>query len=274
MKSVSVPVALLFGATVTMSSLRGCCGFVPRVPRVTLPNPARRSGVASLKTMSLDVDQVKTSLTPVLRVVQAYSPFIVTYGLVFTVLQNMKAGGSPGSPFNSMNGLGKTPGNLLEESEVTFDDVAGCDYAKRELEEIVDFMKDPSKYDVYGAKLPRGVLLSSQPGMGKTLMAKALAGESGVPLIATSASEFVSIFVGNGPRRVKEVYEMARKVSPCFVFIDEIDSVASQRGGLDERRRQRREGSHAESAADRDRRYDHGRHRDHHRCHQPSRSSR
>lgn len=135
---------------------------------------------------------------------------------------------------------GETPGSIVKQSEITFEDVAGCDYAKKELQEIVDFMKNPDKYEFYGAKIPRGVLLSSEPGMGKTLMAKALAGESGVPIISVSASEFVSLFVGNGSRRVKEVYEIARKISPCFVFIDEIDSVAAKRGmspggGNDER---------------------------------------
>ena len=178
----------------------------------------------------VDTESVATSVSPVIQMIKHYSPFIITYGIFFTILQSLRGRGTGGNPFNALSALGPTPGGIVEESEVGFDDVAGCDYAKKELEEVVDFMKNPDKYETYGAKLPRGILFSSQPGMGKTLMAKALAGESGVPLVSVSGSEFVSIFVGNGPKRVKEVYEMARKASPCFVFIDEIDSVASQRG--------------------------------------------
>jgi len=170
----------------------------------------------------VDPESITTSVSPVLETIKHYSPFIITYGIFFTILQLMRGRGSGNNPFNALNALGPTPGGIVEESEVGFDDVAGCDYAKKELEEVVDFMRNPGKYETYGAKLPRGILFSSQPGMGKTLMAKALAGESGVPLVSVSGSEFVSIFVGNGPKR--------GKASPCFVFIDEIDSVASQRG--------------------------------------------
>ena len=189
-----------------------------------------RRTVMSVEASSFDMEHIQASLVPVVNTLKHYSPFIITYGVIYGILQYMNGKGMGNNPFNSMGGLGQTPGSIVEGAEVGFDDVAGCDYAKRELEEIVDFMKDPEKYESYGAKLPRGVLFSSQPGMGKTLMAKALAGEAGVPLISVSGSEFVSIFVGNGPKRVKEVYEMARKASPCFVFIDEIDSVAGQRG--------------------------------------------
>lgn len=224
----------------TTSWLRGTTGFVPHVgfdvSRYTTRSPVKTRGVKSIGTMSLDassfdVEHIKTTIVPVVETLKHYSPFILTYGLVFTILQSMGGrGGSSGNPFNALRGLGRNPGNVVDDLQVGFDDVAGCDYAKKELEEVVDFMRDPQKYEMYGAKLPRGILFSSQPGMGKTLMAKALAGESGVPLIAVSGSEFVSIFVGNGPKRVKEVYDLARKSSPCFVFIDEIDSVASQRG--------------------------------------------
>lgn len=220
----------LFTLVVSVTSVHQTAGFVPLLaPRTSCAH--KRSSAVSTPVMSMgpsfDAEHIKTSLEPVLQAVKHYSPFLITYGLGMMILNRM-SGGSAGN--NIFNSLGSKPGKVVDESTIGFDDVAGCDYAKKELEEVVDFMKDPEKYEMYGAKLPRGILFSSQPGMGKTLMAKALAGESGVPLISVSGSEFVSIFVGNGPKRVKEVYEMARKVSPCFVFIDEIDSVAGQRG--------------------------------------------
>lgn len=229
--------SLGFGATCFINY---ATGFVTHLPSIKTQMVAKRytairtshmSPVMVIDAYPVDADHIKTTLPPVIETLKHYAPFIFTYGLVYTILKKMSDGGISGNnPFNSMNVLGQTPGTVVDDSGVGFDDVAGCDYAKRELEEIVDFMKDPTKYEMYGAKLPRGVLFSSQPGMGKTLMAKALAGEAGVPLISVSGSEFVSIFVGNGPKRVKEVYEMARKSSPCFVFIDEIDSVAGKRG--------------------------------------------
>lgn len=228
------------------SCMRDTIGFVGVVPHIGIAasRPVTRSlartrvkrstvgvGTMALDASSLDAEHLKAAIVPVVQTLKHYSPFLLTYGLVLAILNNMKGrGGSGGNPFNPLGGLGPTPGKVVEDSQVGFDDVAGCDYAKKELEEVVDFMRDPEKYETYGAKLPRGILFSSQPGMGKTLMAKALAGESDVPLIAVSGSEFVSIFVGNGPKRVKEVYDLARKSSPCFVFIDEIDSVAGQRG--------------------------------------------
>ncbi|CAM9529121.1 unnamed protein product [Pylaiella littoralis] len=201
-------------------------------------NPRKHLQMVVTDTNSLDTEHIKASLIPALQALKHYSPFIVIYGIIIKILN--KVNNSRSNPFNPLGGHGSSPGQILTESDVSFDDVAGCDYAKKELEEVVDFMKDPEKYYMYGAKLPRGILLSSQPGMGKTLMAKALAGESGVPLISVSGSEFVSIFVGNGPKRVREVHDLARKSSPCFVFMDEIDSVAGQRGasiggGNDER---------------------------------------
>ena len=218
-----------------ISSINNASGFVARAPmlRTPLSRSSRKPTVMVVDAYSFDaenVETIKTTLTPVVETLKHYSPYILAYGIGYTIISRMGQGFSGNNPFTTMSVLGQTPGTVADDFEVGFDDVAGCDYAKRELEEIVDFMKDPAKYEMYGAKLPRGVLFSSQPGMGKTLMAKALAGEAGVPLISVSGSEFVSIFVGNGPKRVKEVYETARKVSPCFVFIDEIDSVAGQRG--------------------------------------------
>ena len=123
---------------------------------------------------------------------------------------------------------------------VTFKDVAGADEAKQELEEVVEFLKHPKKYNDLGAKIPKGVLLYGPPGTGKTLLAKAVAGEAGVPFFSISGSDFVEMFVGVGASRVRDLFEQAKKSAPCIVFIDEIDAVGRQRGaglggGHDER---------------------------------------
>lgn len=127
----------------------------------------------------------------------------------------------------------------VEVMETKFEDVAGCDEAKLELSEVVDFLKNPKKYEASGAKLPKGVLLEGPPGTGKTLLARAVAGEAGVPFFYSSGSQFIEMFVGVGAARVRELFESARKASPCVIFIDEIDAIGRQRGnnafGNDER---------------------------------------
>ena len=138
--------------------------------------------------------------------------------------------------------FGKSRAKMLQESKVkiTFNDVAGIDEERQELEEIVDFLKSPEKYTKLGAKIPKGVLLVGAPGTGKTLMAKAVAGEAGVPFFSISGSDFVEMFVGVGASRVRDLFEQAKKHQPCIIFIDEIDAVGRQRGaglggGHDER---------------------------------------
>ncbi len=118
-----------------------------------------------------------------------------------------------------------------KDTGVTFADVAGCDGSKLELQEVVDFLKNPQKYEAVGAKAPRGVLMEGPPGTGKTLLAKAVAGEAGVPFLSASGSEFVEMFVGVGASRVRDLFEKAKENAPCIVFIDEIDAVAKKRGG-------------------------------------------
>ncbi|CAM9096296.1 unnamed protein product [Laminaria digitata] len=152
----------------------------------------------------------------------------------------MGGGGMPGGG-NPME-MTKTKGKLEvnPDTGVTFDQVAGCDAAKFELEEVVDFLKNPDKYTKVGAKIPRGVILEGPPGTGKTLIARAVAGEAGVPFIATSGSEFVEMFVGVGAARVRDLFDKAKENAPCIIFIDEIDAVGRQRGsgmagGNDER---------------------------------------
>lgn len=152
----------------------------------------------------------------------------------------MGGGGMPGggNPMEMTKSKGKLEVN--PDTGVTFDQVAGCDSAKFELEEVVDFLKNPDKYTKVGAKIPRGVILEGPPGTGKTLIARAVAGEAGVPFIATSGSEFVEMFVGVGAARVRDLFDKAKENSPCIIFIDEIDAVGRQRGsgmagGNDER---------------------------------------
>ena len=140
----------------------------------------------------------------------------------------------------AMGGMG--PGGLMsigkskakiyveKDTKTTFDDVAGVEEAKAELKEVVDFLKDPQSYGVLGARLPRGVLLVGPPGTGKTLLARAVAGEAGVTFLSISGSEFVEMFVGVGAARVRDLFEQARKMAPCIIFIDELDAMGRARG--------------------------------------------
>merc|ERR550514_451138 len=130
-------------------------------------------------------------------------------------------------------GMGKSKSKIQMEPEtgVKFEDVAGCESSKQELVEIVEFLKNPSKYSALGAKIPRGCVMEGPPGTGKTLLARAVAGEAGVPFISASASEFVEMFVGVGASRVRDLFKQAKKNAPAIVFIDEIDAIGRQRAG-------------------------------------------
>ncbi|MGZ0051321.1 ATP-dependent zinc metalloprotease FtsH [Brevibacillus gelatini] len=163
-------------------------------------------------------------------------PFVIIFILFFFLLNNAQGGGS-----RVMN-FGKSRAKLYNEEKkrVTFDDVAGADEEKAELEEVVEFLKDPRKFNAVGARIPKGVLLVGPPGTGKTLLARAVAGEAGVPFFSISGSDFVEMFVGVGASRVRDLFENAKKNAPCIIFIDEIDAVGRQRGaglggGHDER---------------------------------------
>lgn len=167
-------------------------------------------------------------------------PYIIMIGLLVFMMNRMGRGGSGGGPqiFNIGKSRAKENGENI--SNVTFADVAGIDEAKQELKEVVDFLKEPEKFRKIGAKIPKGVLLLGEPGTGKTLLAKAVAGEAKVPFFSMSGSEFVEMFVGVGASRVRDLFSKARKNSPCIVFIDEIDAVGRKRGtgqggGNDER---------------------------------------
>jgi cell division protease FtsH len=164
-------------------------------------------------------------------------PFLILIGIWIFLMNRMQGGGRGGAM-----GFGKSRAKLLTEKQgrVTFDDVAGIDEAKDELEEIVEFLRNPQKFSRLGGKIPKGALLVGPPGTGKTLLARAIAGEAGVPFFTISGSDFVEMFVGVGASRVRDMFEQAKKNAPCIVFIDEIDAVGRSRGvgyggGNDER---------------------------------------
>ena len=162
-------------------------------------------------------------------------PAALFAGLFFLSRGSQGQGGMPGGPagMGGMGGFGKSKAEIqmVPDTGVTFDDVAGCDGAKLELAEVVDFLKQPEAYTKNGCRIPRGVILDGPPGTGKTLLAKAVAGEAGVPFISISGSEFVEMFVGVGASRVRDIFGQAKKNAPCIIFIDEIDAVGRQRGG-------------------------------------------
>ncbi len=165
-------------------------------------------------------------------------PFLLILGVGFFIMRQMQKGGGAGGAM----GFGKSKAKLLTEKQgrVTFDDVAGIDEAREELQEIVEFLKDPTRYSRLGGKIPKGALLVGSPGTGKTLLARAIAGEANVPFFTISGSDFVEMFVGVGASRVRDMFDQAKKNAPCIVFIDEIDAVGRHRGaglgnGNDER---------------------------------------
>ncbi|MEI6382881.1 MAG: ATP-dependent zinc metalloprotease FtsH [Betaproteobacteria bacterium] len=167
----------------------------------------------------------------------SWGPMLLLIGVWIYFMRQMQGGGKGGA-FS----FGKSKARMLDESsnQVTFADVAGCDEAKEEVKEVVDFLKDPQKFQKLGGRIPRGLLLVGPPGTGKTLIAKGIAGEAKVPFFSISGSDFVEMFVGVGAARVRDMFENAKKNAPCIIFIDEIDAVGRQRGaglggGNDER---------------------------------------
>ena len=169
----------------------------------------------------------------------SWFPMLLLIGVWIFFMRQMQGGGAKGGgPFS----FGKSKARMMDQAQntVTFADVAGCDEAKEEVQELVDFLKDPTKFQKLGGRIPRGVLMVGSPGTGKTLLAKAIAGEAKVPFFSISGSDFVEMFVGVGAARVRDMFEQAKKQSPCIIFIDEIDAVGRHRGaglggGNDER---------------------------------------
>lgn len=192
---------------------------------------------------TLKANNVETAVTPadtgmpsLLAIFINWFPMLLIFGVWIFFLRQMQSGGGKAM------GFGKSRAKLLTERQgrVTFEDVAGVDEAKDDLKEIVDFLRDPQKFQRLGGRIPKGVLLVGPPGTGKTLLARAIAGEANVPFFTISGSDFVEMFVGVGASRVRDMFEQAKKNSPCIVFIDEIDAVGRHRGaglggGNDER---------------------------------------
>ena len=180
-----------------------------------------------------EVPQENTLLTVVM-------PFMLSIVVVVVIVTMMNRGAAGGGSNARMMNFGRSRAKLSRDSKVNFTNVAGLEEEKEELEEVVDFLKNPQKYTSVGARIPKGMLLVGPPGTGKTLLAKAVAGEAGVPFFSISGSDFVEMFVGVGASRVRDLFEESKKNAPCIIFIDEIDAVARRRGtgmggGHDER---------------------------------------
>ncbi len=202
--------------------------YSPNYP--DLVDKLNQSGVKILAEPS------ERSMHPVLSVLLSWFPMLLLIGVWIFFMRQMQSGGGKAM------GFGKSKAKLLNEAvgKVTFDDVAGIDEAKQELEEVVEFLKDPKKFSKLGGKIPTGALLVGPPGTGKTLLARAIAGEANVPFFSISGSDFVEMFVGVGASRVRDMFEQGKKNAPCIIFIDEIDAVGRHRGaglggGNDER---------------------------------------
>jgi len=211
-------------------------GPAPRYDRFTYNPPGYDQLVQDLRAHNVDIQVEKPSDGRAFTALLSWAPLLILVGLWFVFFRQMQAGGTKAMSF------GKSKAKLLtpEQKKVTFADVAGVNEAKEELEEIIEFLKDPKKFQRLGGKIPKGVLLMGSPGTGKTLLARAVAGEAGVPFFSISGSDFVEMFVGVGASRVRDLFEQGKKNAPCIVFIDEIDAVGRHRGaglggGHDER---------------------------------------
>ena len=210
-------------------------GPTPRYDLYTY-NPDYDDLISELREHNVEIKVEKPSDGRFLTALLSWAPLLILVGLWFVFFRQMQAGGTKAMSF------GKSKAKLLtpEQKKVTFADVAGVNEAKEELEEIIEFLKDPKKFQRLGGKIPKGVLLMGPPGTGKTLLARAVAGEADVPFFSISGSDFVEMFVGVGASRVRDLFEQGKKNAPCIIFIDEIDAVGRHRGaglggGHDER---------------------------------------
>ena len=186
------------------------------------------------KKVAVTVDRDQTPAWANLLI--SWAPFLLLIGFWVFFMRQMQSGGNKALSF------GKSKAKLLasQQKKVTFKDVAGVDEAKEELQEIIEFLREPQKFQKLGGRIPKGVLLMGPPGTGKTLLARAIAGEANVPFFSISGSDFVEMFVGVGASRVRDLFEQGKKNAPCIIFIDEIDAVGRHRGaglggGHDER---------------------------------------
>jgi cell division protease FtsH len=199
-------------------------------------NPKYDGLIDELREADVEIKVEKAADGRMLTALLSWAPLLILVGLWFVFFRQMQSGGTKAMSF------GKSKARLLnpDQKKVTFADVAGVNEAKEELEEIIEFLKDPKKFQRLGGKIPKGVLLMGSPGTGKTLLAKAVAGEAGAPFFSISGSDFVEMFVGVGASRVRDLFEQGKKNAPCIIFIDEIDAVGRHRGaglggGHDER---------------------------------------
>ena len=227
--SGKVTAVVLDGETIPVRAADG--------PRYEVVQPLGTNLVEVLSRSDVEVRAVKQEKSGLMSAISVWLPFILLIGVWLYLMNRMQGGGRGGAMI-----FGKSKAKLLTEKhgKVTFNDVAGIDEAKDELEEIVEFLKDPQKFGRLGGKIPKGALLVGPPGTGKTLLARAIAGEAGVPFFTISGSDFVEMFVGVGASRVRDMFDQAKKNAPCIVFIDEIDAVGRHRGagyggGNDER---------------------------------------
>ncbi|MGE0152309.1 MAG: ATP-dependent metallopeptidase FtsH/Yme1/Tma family protein, partial [Reyranellaceae bacterium] len=223
------------GAQITGNYAEGTSGAGSSFTTYAPDDPGLYSTLRN-KVPKIKVAQPDEGVNPLLGMILNWLPLLVLIGVYIFFMRQMQGGG------RGAMGFGKSKARLLTEKvgRVTFDDVAGIDEAKGELEEIVDFLKDPQKFQRLGGKIPKGCLLVGPPGTGKTLLARAIAGEANVPFFTISGSDFVEMFVGVGASRVRDMFEQAKKNAPCIIFIDEIDAVGRHRGaglggGNDER---------------------------------------
>src|SRR6056297_615473 len=198
--------------------------------------PDTQDVLAEAKESGVRVNALPPEDNALLSILISWFPMLLLIGVWIFFMRQMQSGGGRAM------GFGKSKAKLLTERQgrVTFEDVAGIDEAKTELEEVVEFLRDPQKFQRLGGRIPRGVLLVGPPGTGKTLLARAIAGEANVPFFTISGSDFVEMFVGVGASRVRDMFEQAKKNAPCIIFIDEIDAVGRHRGaglggGNDER---------------------------------------
>ena len=204
----------------------------------TLTSPGDLWMVSDLMKYGVQVSgKAREEPSLLMSIFVSWFPMLLLIGVWIFFMRQMQGGGRGGA-FS----FGKSRARMLDENanQVTFADVAGCDEAKEDVQELVDFLRDPSKFQKLGGRIPRGVLMVGSPGTGKTLLAKAIAGEAKVPFFSISGSDFVEMFVGVGASRVRDMFETAKKHAPCIIFIDEIDAVGRQRGaglggGNDER---------------------------------------
>ena len=199
--------------------------------------PRNADPLPELRAADVNIEVVPQEQSTFMATLSLWLPFLLLIGVWIFFMNRMQGGGKGGAM-----GFGKSKAKMLTEKsgKVTFDDVAGIDEAKEELEEIVEFLRDPQKFSRLGGKIPKGALLVGPPGTGKTLLARAIAGEAGVPFFTISGSDFVEMFVGVGASRVRTLFDEAKKAAPAIIFIDELDSVGRVRGaglggGHDER---------------------------------------